>query len=80
MTDWQDSIYLKSAGGMSVGGWRTKSLPYIVELDNCKIMRTSVLACVIVILRMCSSYIVAKPAVAATLTHHNFSSCVPLII
>jgi hypothetical protein len=32
----EDSIYLKSAGGVAVGGWRTSSLPYIVELDNCK--------------------------------------------
>jgi hypothetical protein len=35
----EDSIYLKSAGGVAVGGWRTASLPYIVELDNCKCAR-----------------------------------------
>lgn len=29
-----DKIYLKSAGGVSVWGWSTKSLPYIVEFDN----------------------------------------------
>lgn len=30
----KDKIYLKSAGGVSVWGWSTKSLPYIVEFDN----------------------------------------------
>jgi hypothetical protein len=29
-----DSMYQKSAGGISVSGWLTKSLPYLVELDN----------------------------------------------
>ena len=38
--DFEDSIYLKSAGGVSVGGWRTDSLPYIVELDNCELARS----------------------------------------
>jgi hypothetical protein len=30
----EDSIYTHSAGGVAVGGWRTSSLPYLVELDN----------------------------------------------
>ena len=30
----ENKIYLKSAGGVSVWGWETKSLPYIVEFDN----------------------------------------------
>ena len=29
-----DSIYLDSPGGITPSGWRTSSLPYIVELDN----------------------------------------------
>lgn len=29
-----DSIYLDSVGGITPSGWRTSSLPYLVELDN----------------------------------------------
>lgn len=29
-----DSIYLDSPGGVTPSGWRTSSLPYIVEMDN----------------------------------------------
>eukprot|EP00040_Diaphanoeca_grandis_P011034 m.56471 g.56471 ORF g.56471 m.56471 type:complete len:433 (-) comp22251_c0_seq2:52-1350(-) len=30
----EDAMYLKSAGGVAVGGWTTPHLPYMVELDN----------------------------------------------
>jgi hypothetical protein len=30
----EDAIYGLSAGGMTAAGWRTASLPYLVELDN----------------------------------------------
>lgn len=29
-----DSVYLESVGGLTPSGWRTSSLPYLVELDN----------------------------------------------
>lgn len=29
-----DSIYRRSLGGLTPGGWHTKSLPYLVEIDN----------------------------------------------
>ena len=32
--DFENAIYGKSAGGISVSGWKTMSLPYLVELDN----------------------------------------------
>ena len=30
----ENAIYGKSSGGVSMGGWNTSSLPYLVELDN----------------------------------------------
>lgn len=35
-----DSIYGRSLGGITPSGWYAKSLPYLVELDNCGISNT----------------------------------------